>query len=397
MENKIQKRSIILKRNKKFFLRYKICIGKMVFVFFCMCPFFSPIDIFNTDTQPYPIIIATIFVVIYLIQKDGNLIIPYNPTVVLAFSIVAALIIFCVGELNFSTLRGIVNYYSAFIITISWLLFLEKYEFPECEIKVMIILWFLVGLIQFCFDRTFLLEFISGDRWSLEFRGCNGLASEPSFYGIISFFFLHLIPRFRRNRILFFLLTYTMGVLFAQSAMGIIFLIVYSVGILIDKLDTIKGILILVVTVIAISVAVAFFVKFGHGSRLYYLLELFLSDGSRGLQSDESVAARLESITYSLQLAKAHVFLPQGFSERVGSLYGGILCELGVLGIPLIGVLTYGMAMLYKKKESQLIYFCLILLLFFSNSQLAHPTMWMVVAINYSMKNEEKDKEYDQA
>ena len=302
---------------------------------------------------------------------------------VLLCLLVATIVAFFTG-FSISTFRGYFNHLSILVIPVASYIILRTRGFEERLIKSIILIWFFVSVIQIAFYRGFFAEYIGSPNWASTARGVIGLASEPSFLGITCFYFLNLAKRFKSRRTLFFVLITVMGVVLAQSAVGIVFIAAFWFAFMFEELNFRRGFLIFACLVAAGVLGYFFLSKFGSGTRLFALINTFLSSGLGDLYAnDESFRNRMNAVARALNSSVDAYFLPQGFGSRIGSGYGGILCEIGFFSVIQMVVVSLGMARTFSKRSAQVVFFIAITLLLFSNTQIGNPQLLLVVGLNY--------------
>lgn len=353
-----------------------------LFFIFCFIPFLFPNPIVKTNIQPYAAILGSIILFLW-----GNKIktIPAGSIWMLISSMtfLASVILIFVNGITINAFRAIYNYFALFAIPCAVVVSLVLLDgIPERLFKIMIMLWFVVSTIQFFVYRGFATNLISAVRWSFEYRGVVGLASEPSFLGISSFYFLHIVQRFKEKKIIYTILIIAMGTLYAQSAIGVLFIAGYYMVYLMDVINSKKGVAIWTGSIIA---AISFFILLNtklSGTRLNQMIGSLFTDGISGVLSDASAGVRFNAIKGALNRAFKNMLIPNGFNSRIGSGYGGLLVELGVLAIPIMTMISIWMSKTFKRLFSQIIYFIVITLLLFNNTQMGNPLLLLVIGIN---------------
>lgn len=365
-----------------------------LFMIFCFIPFLFPNPIVKTNVQPYAAIIGTLILLFYpgslLKTRQGR-----NMAIILGGTFLFSLLVMTFSGISIEAFRGVYNYYALFIIPCSIFIVLEELdEFPENLCKIMILIWVLVASVQFFVYRGFATELISGVRWSYMYRGVVGLASEPSFLGIACFYFFHIIRYFRTQRLFYSAIVLVMGVLFAQSTTGIIFLTGYFVVFLLDIIGNRKGIYIWAASICAFITFIFILNTKLTNSRINQMFNAFISGGLDSVLTDASASVRFNAILESLKTASENFFLPNGFGLRIGSAYGGMLVELGIFALPAIILISFGMAITFNKKGSQIVYFAVITFLLLNNTQIGNPLLLMVIGMNIHEKTNKIYKEY---
>lgn len=365
------------------------------FLIFCFIPFLFPNQVVDTNIQPYAALLGTL-IVIFKFPLLWRTIYSKITLIVLGGTFLISLIVMICGMLSLEAVRGVYNYYALFIIPCAVIIVLEELEeFPEKLVKLLILLWFVVATVQFFVYRGFATTLISGVRWSYAYRGVVGLASEPSFFGIACFCFLHIIKKFKTQRVLFFGITLIMGSLYAQSTIGIIFIIGFYMVFLLDVINTKKGVYIWGGSILASVIFIQYLNTELVGSRLNQMITIFFDGGIDSILLDESASTRFNAIRQSIGTATANLFFPSGFDARIGSAYGGFLVELGFFAIPAIVFISYSFALTFKNKRSKIIYFVVVTLLLLNNTQIGNPLLLVVIGIN--LHSSYKDKKFMEA
>ena len=369
-------------------------IVNYIFIFFCFIPFLFPNPIVNTNIQPYASILAIVVILLnYKVKIDMRR--NYFSFILPLFTFLVAMVLMFISGVNIQVIRGVYNYYGMFIIPIATIIVLNKIgELPEKFIKLCILLWFFVGSVQFFIYRGFATSLISGVRWSFDYRGVIGLASEPSFYGIACFYFLNLITRFKTRKHIYMILTLIMGIFYAQSIIGIIFIASFYIIFLIDSTTTSHGLKLWVFTILLVFIGAYIFRNFMNTTRIYDIVQNAINNGINSILLDESASNRLDSIINAFREFAKNNFLPYGFDHRIGSAIGGVLVELGVFGIPAIIYLAKSLGMTFKRKLSFILYFIIVILLFLNNTQIGNPLLLFVIGVNI-WDNQKKSLNYE--
>lgn len=356
-------------------------IGRHILYFFLLSPFLFPTGIIKTNIQPYAMVLSCIYVFLHFRQILHTKV-SYS-LIVLIFTFLTSVFILFLNPIDMNALRGFSNYISiCFIPLATYFLLKNNNRIDERFVKNIILLWFLVGFIQLFFRRDFMTSIIGGVRWSSYYRGVVGMASEPSFYGIACYFFLFLTKHFKTKKWYYYTIILIMGILFAQSAMGIIFIGSFLIVDIIDQIRTPKGYKILF-GIVGIVIIMFFIIQmFYSNSRMYLLIDSMINFGIDSLYQDESATNRMNAISNSLMQSFDNYFLPYGFQERIGSGFGAILNELGIFGIGLIFIIPLQLSKVFMMKLTRIVSFITILLLLFSNTQLANPIMSFVIGVN---------------
>lgn len=367
-----------------------LTVLEVLFISFCLMPFLFPNPIVTTDVQPYAALLGTVVILKYLFLNRARLLkrdfysIKGNLFQTIAFlTLLVSIVILFVGGITISGLRAVYNYYAVAIIPCATVLVMKRLrEFPEKWIKCLILIWVAVSAIQLVIYRGFLTGIISGARWDSSWRGVIGLASEPSYLGIACFYFLHLIQHFKKHQLIFMVLVLFAGLVCAQSAMGIIFIVPFIAIYLIDTNKKFFGIPLWCFALGIVAVFVIFLTTVLAGTRLHDLFMKVVAGGIGGLLEDPSVKIRLRAITRALNNAFSNFLLPMGYTRRIGSGVGGFLCELGFFALPIIFAVGWAMSYTFRKRISRIIYFALSIILLLNNTQMGNPLLLIVLGVN---------------
>lgn len=356
-----------------------------LFVFFCMCPFLFPIPGLPSNLQMYGLLFGILFLVLNAFHAARAVL---NSVVFsgLLVSLVAAIVIAGFSGLTLGAFRALFNHLSIFVVIIAAYVLVKCFGSEERFVKGVILLWLAVALVQIVLYRGFLAEFIGSPNWSSSARGVIGLASEPSFLGISCFYFLHLADKFHTNRRAFLALITFMGVVLAQSAMGIIFIATFWVMLVFDRCHASATIFFGSISILLVVVFFVWASSSDSSSRIASIASIFMEDGFEGLyQQDESIRNRFNSIARALSSSFDNYLFPLGMGDRIGSGYGGILCELGIFAIVEMVAVSLGIALQFKKQWVRVLYFVAITVLLFSNTQIGNPQLLLVVGVNYAL------------
>ncbi len=367
----------------------KLGFLEILFVVFCLMPFIIPNPVLVTDIQPYAALLGTLVILKQRILRYRA----FSFETIVTLTLIVAVAVLLIGGVSMTALRGVYNYYAVTVIPIATILVIRRVkEYPEMLIKALILIWFFVGTVQMLGYRSFASQIISGARWTQSYRGVIGLASEQSFYGIACFYFLHMIQQFKTKQALYMLLCLVMGVLYAQSAMGVIFIIVFMVVLLLEKAKGVQGILVWLAALVAVAIMWYLLETVLVNTRLYDLYHDFVTGGTESITEDASVNTRMNSITDAIKEAFGNYLLPLGFGRRIGSGYGGFLCELGFFALPIMISISWAMALTFQRRVSRILYFIGVTFLLFNNTQIGNPLLLFVVGSNLALQELRKSQ-----
>jgi hypothetical protein len=278
-------------------------IFSYLFLFFVFFPYIKIIDL-GTDMQPYAVLIGCLLLPFY--KKK---VLYSEVLIIITFS--SSILILILSELNFLSLRSLFNYCSLLIISlVTFRVLRSKLINFNLFLKVCISIWFAVALIQNYIYREFLTFIISGAR-TTEDRGVSGLASEPSFLGIVFVFFILFLLHIKMSHKKIFIVLCVIGVfLLAKSSMAVLFLAVL-LGIYLLTHFSFKlscaVFLLVVLSIITISNL--------EESRLFYLLDSVINNPYILLFVDPSINDRFFHIFFSMKGFFYSYMFPHGYSE----------------------------------------------------------------------------------
>jgi hypothetical protein len=274
----------------------------LLFFIFCFFPYVTFVNL-GTDMQPYSLIIA--FILLFLFRIRFN-----STQLTIAFVFLISVIIFIISGITFSSFRSLFNYSSLFFVSYVSLHVLktERLNFEKI-LKISILIWFVVGLIQTLYDRTFLTFLISGSR-TTENRGVTGLAPEPTFYGIVFIFFLIFLlhAQYKHKKLLIF--ACIVGIIFlAKSTMAFLFLaILYFVYLLTHgkiKYILLGFLLFWILPVLMLEIL--------PSTRLSYLVSKIIENPRLLVLIDASINDRFFHLFFSLKGWISNYMIPNGY------------------------------------------------------------------------------------
>lgn len=357
-----------------------------ILIFLCMCPFLFQLPGFSSDMQPYATIISLLIIIFFAALTYDTIKNNFVFSLLLITAVIATALLF-INDINMLSFRGYFNHLSLFAVPLAVYILNIKGGYNESVIKKIILIWLIVSLIQMFVTRSFLSFLISNARFASSSRGVIGLASEPSFYGVACFYFLNLAYKFEKDSMKYMLLLTLMAVAFAQSSLGVLFVACFWVGYLAEHIKSQKGVLVFVFGIIFVSVGIYLLSKYGSDTRLYSILNLFQEGGTENLiNNDESTMNRVNAIVNAVKTSAENYFLPIGYNSRIGSGYGGFLCEMGIFAFVEIICLSYCICILFKNKFAKCVYFILVTFLLFQNVQIGNPQLLMIAGYNLYFK-----------
>jgi len=345
-------------------------------LFFAFFPYISFVYT-GTDIQPYSLIINLIIFSILIVR---------NKTIKMSFinflffvPVLLSLTLIIFSENKFSGFRSLYGYLNLSISLYVFLFIIRNSEKLYIRmLSISIYLWTAVGLIQTFFYRDFLFFLLPRSIEAIaisESRGVNSLAPEPTFYGIISIFLVLItatIPKeklFNKN-ILIYLLLFSI-ILIAKSSMVILFLILYIIiYLLLHIFSLYKRPKIIILLLITIFFFINMDFSFLNGTRAYDLFLIAVEHPLEIAMLDASMNDRLSAIYFSMkgfitsfgsphpygeysnylmqEVPHSNYFWYITINDRIKSFYGGVLFELGIVGMIIFIGISYFLYRFYS-------------------------------------------------
>jgi|GEM_PF-1252407 len=382
-------------------------IVQFIGVLFIMYSFNSYFGLSRFDSQPFPFLLAIVFLMFRTFITKGNLKSPVLFLLIGILSFVGVFIgTFVEFRVNMLFIRGVINYASIFILMMAFYEYIKAYGFPLKILVFMNILWLLVGVLQLAVPD--IVNAFVQNRTSIG-RGVTSLSPEPSSFGMHLFFMSWmylLVTDYKPPRWLLFLVVINVISIFflAISAITIVFLMVtvlFYLAFNFRSLFTFKRLL-LVIAGFIIFIFVIFTVL--KGSRMEQLFYALLNaDIDIVLESDRSVNSRLAHQVLPVYLFFSNLGFPMGLQTFVSSvaeldvsireaLWGNItndkimswnatlIYELGVFSI-LIWVFLY--TFLMDGTINRFGELSLLFVLLFSSIPQSYPLIPMIFVIMY--------------
>ena len=304
---------------------------------------------FGTDIQPWGIIVATVVAIILLLHgyKFKKVII------LLLLPMAFSFLLFPLQDNQFNAIRSMSGYATIALIPLVFHYALKHYYINTINcLKFAVIVYLVVGTIQLLIDPSF-MSFLLNRAEGGGGRGVYSLSSEPTFYGLICLFLILTFSALETpNKLTYIYLLLFQIIVIAQSSMVILLLLISLFFYLLFKLQA-KALLITFLVssslayLIVISDVDSRFIDLGRQVVMHP--ELILLDGS--------INSRIGAIYFSVKGFFDSYGIPNGFSAfsdywsseiikqdilfqsavtapvRIMSFYGGILFELGIVGL----------------------------------------------------------------
>ena len=334
-------------------------VGWLFFVF-ALFPAVSIIPLpIQTDTQPNALLVATL---VFLVGRRVPLPFPVWTLLVL---VTGALVLFMTGGVTIDGVRSLLGYTSIFIVAAATLMLAASdIRLSDKLLDNSVYIWAFVGAVQLLLWHPFMTFLVRASR-TTEARGVTSLSNEPSLYATTMIFFILFYFMRRREQSFPVFLCIVQIILFSQSALGVLFVIM-MLGLYVLLRFSAPAAIIAVMAILALL-----FVLFMYGgdllagTRIGGLLMALKDAPLRILLVDQSLSARVASIYYSLKGAVDSAFLPHGFDawkeysnaqamiykgtfssdspmDRIMSGYGSALFEMGWFGLTIPILITVG-------------------------------------------------------
>ena len=216
-------------------------------------------------------------------------------------------------------------------------------------------IWLCVGLVQMFVSRDFMHAFVPTMR-SDPWRGVTSLASEPSFYGYMCFFFFLIARDFKENRILFMILQIIQAVLLAQASVSIIYFAIFFVFYGFHMMNGLssKRLLIISAVVVLGIIGLSFVMKGNSYFRIVFLIQSLLNGDTSLWSTDVSLFLRLGAVLKSF--SRLGIPSPIGADNLViMSGLGSAFYEMGIFSISLNSIIWKRIWNAYPKGERWII------------------------------------------
>lgn len=319
---------------------------------------FVPLPI-QTDTQPNALIVAGI---VFLLGRRVHL-----PMIVwwLLVLFICATFLFVAEGVSLDGARSLIGYGTVFFLSVAVLVLAASgLRLPDRLLDVTVYIWGFVGAVQLFVWPSFLTFLVTASR-TTETRGVAALSNEPSLYATMMIFFLILYFLRGRERGWPALFCLVQIVLFSQSALGIMFVLMMIGLYTMLRFSAATAMAILIALSAMLFVIVLNSDTLLAGTRVGGLIDMAINSPADMLRFDASLNSRIANIFYSLKGAIEDFLMPHGFNawtaythtqdqifygilrngdlvERIMSGYGAALFEMGISGMILPVVITVG-------------------------------------------------------
>ncbi|MCX8058997.1 MAG: hypothetical protein N3A58_06245 [Spirochaetes bacterium] len=395
------KNNIIFFQRKLFYFLFFVIF---IFIFF---PYLKIFNIIKTDTQPNALFISLILNFLFL---------PYlfylnNYFVYLIIPFLMSLFLFPFSSEYIYGIREIGGYISVLSISISVYIYFKKYNFLNLKkfFFFVIFIWLIFGVLQYFFYdqiKTILPRLSTSPE-----RGSTSLAPEPSYYGLMLVFFIWVTVEFfdsLKIKVVLILIILFQLLFIAKSAIYVftiilvilLYLLIIFVLFIYNKIKLKYDNIILFYFLVFFSVLIILIsFSFLKNTRIYDIFFRILKNPLLFFLKDESALDRLEDIFLSFKGFFENFGLPHFFGDwlyyingtlndnkidflklkfiyngtRIKSLWGGVLFNLGLIGLSYIFLINILLIKNYKKIKNTILLILFFNLIFISQVPLAHP------------------------
>lgn len=364
----------------------KLDISNILITLLILSSFFPFIQIIpiGTDSQPYALMISMIIFPFYFNRKINLSL--FSLLIIAVFSI----IILFISNIDFGSIRSLINYISLFIISYVTYKSLKFTNGLNYKIfKNIVYTWFTIGTIQtFIYSNflSFLLPRGNSEDTIESGRGVVCLAPEPTFYGIICVLFIMLgYLNFKNTEGVKKLYTLLVIQIFIYARSSLVIMIIFAclfiyafVSFITKKKNKIKIIFTILFLLFILFSIVDNFSEQISGIRIGKILTLMLENPDKLILLDDSINERFVHLFFPLYGLIENWGLPHGYSiypdfmekcynnpelnylvtdytlnnnvTRIMSGWGSILFELGIIGLLLLYVIVRNLKIIIDGK-----------------------------------------------
>lgn len=395
----------------------KDSISSIILYILCFMPFvkFIPLGL-KTDTQP----LALMWAFLYILKRginDRKLYLSRHYLFLCFYLVICAFFILMMNpflpssklngpDYGFCVVRNLITVGSIILITGASSLLLKRNGLNERLIKILINVWFVVGIVQRYFDANFLTSIVANARTSGN-RGVVSLASEPSFYGYMCLLFGLFVYDFKKNRALYFINIIVQIIFLAKSFNTIILIsvFVFFIGLKRISLFTVKkGAQFIAYAAMGAIISwrsVIFLANKFENDRIGYFLGILISNDSilnkvNLILSDGSASIRFNNIILPMSAFVNDIGMPHGLTAG-RSMYGfaSLLYQYGFFAIPIIIFIMLVIRNAYTKDELGRAFCYAIVSILFVGIQLNNPFLWFFLGYCFVRNKNKQDNSVD--
>ena len=387
-----------------------------LFFIFALFPFLS----FGTnsmDSQPFYIFLA---ILSFIFFSFSGLVFRKALDLIIISMIILLTLVLTTTNFDFLFIRATGSYFGFFIALIVSIIYFERFGIPVKTIAIANIIYIFAGLIQLILGPHILDFLVVPNGFPTHGRGDISLTPEPTFFGIVLFFFgwIHLvIYDYKPPKIIALLIFINIVsiVFLAKSSMVIVFLIVSAFVYLLRNIFKKKIINKILITSFVIFIFLYFFVVIYDGARFSSIIRTFFAIEGGLIDKtlavvywDGSINDRVLNVVFPYYGIVLNYGMPGGLhsyqamsillvehfdgffwsglgSNKILSFIGAFIYELGVIGIISILYIYW----FVKDNNNPNRFFELILLFIVLNSAIAVALSLVpiLIAIMYYKKS----------
>lgn len=368
------------------------------------------------DSQPFPILLAFIYLGVRFVSSKADI---HIPNLFIVIAIFSALGIFFGAfwrfNVDFLLIRGLINYGSIIVMLIAFFDYLRMFGFP---IKILIavnLVWIFVAITQL--SGVNIVSMFVAER-SASGRGVTSLSPEAATFGMylyfISWIYL-MVSDYKPDKWLKIMIALNIFAIFflAKSALTLVFilvsLIIYAIFHL-KYLFSVRNIAIIIAGFILLLIIINVFLE---GSRLYWLYRsLIYTDILTILEVDRSVNSRLGHQVLPLIMFFNNLGLPAGLQsfalhmgeldqsirdflwantagDKIMSWNATLIYELGLFGVMIWMILLY---YLHDGTKHRFFEITLLFVILFNPIPQAYPLIPLILVIMYMTNRRYKNR-----
>lgn len=325
-----------------------------VFIFVSLFPWLS-FRLTSLDTQPWSIIFAVLF--LFSCLFTSKLVVKAKDLALLSILPIFFVVLVFDDWVGFLTFRAFASYVGFSLVLFSFIQYIRKYDPPVKIVVLSNLIYVVFSLLQVALGNE-IVESLLAARTSTT-RGVTSLTVEPTYFGVVLFFFswLYLFYcNYRPNKFFSFLVlvNFATTLFIAKSSMASLFFLVLLGGVLLPRVGFLKSLFLLL---FSLPFFYFFFELYLPGSRIYLFYSYVIERGVVDFfYYDASANARLAAVILPLHGFLYNYLMPGGFysysdvvqeilsfydgffwygynNDKIMSFTGAFVYELGFLGL----------------------------------------------------------------
>lgn len=281
----------------------------IIFIFFALLPYVN-FGLNSRDSQPWTLIFSGLFLIFNYKNK-----LPLIHYLYLLIPIIAFFVWFFYSNLvlDFIAIRAIINYLTFAFCLVGFIYFIKEYGFPWKFFIFINLLYIVIAFVQL-YIPDIVSSIVTQRGTRLSGRGVQSLASEPTSFGLILFFFSFIYvaaSNFKMNdKLLSMLAVNILSIIFlAGSSMVIVYMFLALIFLFFFISLKLKILSIILVYLLSLLVF-----QYLEGSRILFIVSNFMERGiTQYIFFDESVNDRLAHVIFALHGSFLNNLAPGGF------------------------------------------------------------------------------------